>query len=90
MQPLGRKHFKGTIGCKHTPKWGYTAWWEDLIEPSKKRARQTAKAEIRSDLEFLSQEDEHNFLDFLVMIELGEFDSIYDYRWSSNESYSTH
>jgi len=52
MQPLGRKHFKNQSAKTHV-KWGYHAWWEDLIEPSKKRHRQASKREIKEEIDRL-------------------------------------
>lgn len=48
MKPMGRKHFKNNTGAKHfiRVKGKVLTWWEDICEPSKKRARQDAKKEI--------------------------------------------
>jgi len=50
MQPLGRRKIK--FPGKRSHQWGkkFVDWWEDVAPPSKKRARQAAKKDIRKEL----------------------------------------
>jgi len=55
MKPLGRRpiNFPGKEDCH--PRDGYMNWWEDVIEPDKRRERRNSKKEIRKIKEDLSK-----------------------------------
>ena len=52
MQPLGRSYVKHPGPGKQDihPHEGYINWWEDVVTPKKKFARQQAKREIQKDI----------------------------------------
>lgn len=66
MKPLGRKHWlQNKYKDKHNGRH-LIAWWENVIPPSKKSARQAFKKEISHDLdEFAYDSDYRNDYDYL-------------------------
>jgi hypothetical protein len=50
MQPMGRKKQKWPGKIDWHLKNGLMNWWEDMVDPKKKTARQKSKCDIRNKL----------------------------------------